>query len=335
MPSSLTLTPRPRALRVPSWPPGQRRVLAVVVGLAVFLAVAATTPEGGSVLTAERSSTGAGSGQGDGSAAASAPSVARMLGGLPTGTGMWTWKPEATEGGDAQAIIRKARRIGLSHIYVRTGSSWQGFHGADFLDEILPRAHRAGIQVYGWDFPSLTDLQADLDRAQTAIEYRTPGGHRIDGFVADIETGSEGTDLSGGKAGRYGRRLRNRVGPEEILIACVPNPTPHHQAVFPYDDVLEPYDAIAPMVYWLNRQPDSDVTAALDHLRSYGKPLLPVGQAYDGAPEGGRSGPPPRDEIARFIRAARAGDAQAISFWSWQHASPEIWQTLADIPLHR
>lgn len=257
----------------------------------------------------------------------------RYLGGLPEGTGMWTWKPELTEEGNAARIVRKAEETGLSHIYVRTGSSWQGFHGAEFLDHVLPRAHAAGIRVYGWDFPALHDLELDLARAQQAIDYRTPGGHRIDGFVPDIETPSEGTDLSGGRAGAYSRELRKRVGPDVVLIACVPNPTPHHLKVFPYDEVLEPYDAIAPMIYWLNRQPDTDVTRALDHLRQYGKPLLPVGQAYDGAPEGGRPGPPPPDEIERFISASRDGGAQAVSFWSWQHASPAIWQTLADTPL--
>jgi hypothetical protein len=257
----------------------------------------------------------------------------RYLGGLPEGTGMWTWKPEDTENGDARAVIERAEEVGLTHIYVRTGSSWQGFHGADYLDEILPLAHLAGIRVYGWDFPSLVDLEADLVRAQTAIDHRTPDGHRIDGFVADIETGSEGTDLSGGKAGIYGVELRERVGDDEVLIACVPNPTPHHLAIFPYDSVLEPYDAIAPMIYWLNRQPDSDTDRALRILSEYGKPLLPIGQAYDGAPEGGRPGPPPPDEIERFIDAAGKGGAQAVSFWSWQHASPEIWDTIAATPL--
>ena len=258
-----------------------------------------------------------------------------QLGGIPTGTGMWTWEPEHTEGGNARAIVRKATAAGLSHIYVRTGSSWQGFHGGPFLDEILPLAHEAGLRVYGWDFPTFEDLEADLWRAERAIRHRAPDGHRIDGFVADIETGSEGTNLSGGRAGAYGRRLRARVGRDEVLVACVPNPTDHYRSFYPYEDIIRPYDAVAPMVYWLNRQPDTDVTAAIDYLERFDKPLLPIGQAYDGGPEGGRPGTPPRHEIARFIRASRDGGAGAISFWSWQHASPEIWAAITDIPLYR
>ena len=268
-------------------------------------------------------------------AGASDPAARTELGGVPTGTGMWTWEPEHTEGGNARAIVRKATAAGLTHIYVRTGSSWQGFHGGPFLDELLPLAHEAGLRVYGWDFPTFEDMRADLWRAEKAIRYQAPGGHHIDGFVADIETGSEGTDLSGGQAGSYGRRLRARVGKDEVLIACVPNPTDHYRSFYPYEDVIRPYDAVAPMVYWLNRQPDTDVTAAIDYLERFDKPLLPIGQAYDGGPEGGRPGTPPREEIVRFIRASRDGDARAVSFWSWQHASPEIWQAITDVPLHR
>ncbi|MGK2948815.1 MAG: hypothetical protein ACSLFP_09590 [Acidimicrobiales bacterium] len=249
---------------------------------------------------------------------------------LPTGKGMWIWKPELTEGGDAAAIVAKAQQIGLTHLYVRTGSSVQGFHGAEFLDRILPVAHAAGIAVYGWDFPYFRDIGADIDRSLTAIRYRTPDGHGIDGFVPDIETQSEGTNLSADNARSFSEGLRAAVGPDYTLLVAVPRPSSAMVGGrYPYDAVVGPYDAIIPMVYWLNRQPDTDVTGAIEWLSRYGKPIIPVGQAYDGAPEGGRPGPPPADEIRRFLAAAAEGGATGVSFWSWQHASDEIWSTYA------
>ena len=56
--------------------------------------------------------------------------------------------------------------------------------------------------------------------------------------------------------------------------------------------------------------------------------MIPVGQAYDGGPEGGRPGPPPPDEIRRFLAAAERYGATGASFWSWQHATPEIWAAI-------
>jgi hypothetical protein len=245
---------------------------------------------------------------------------------------MWIWMPERTESGDAPAIVARALATGLTHVYVRTGSSRQGFQGAAFLEALLPAAHAAGLRVYGWDFPYLDDVPGDVARAMAAITYRTAGGHRIDGFVPDIETGSEGTNLNAETALWYSNSLRAAAGPDYPLIVCVPAPTPRRIATFPYAAILPVYDAVAPMVYWLNRQPDTDVAAALAFLVPFGKPVLPVGQAYDGGPEGGRPGPPTADEIARFLGAAQAGGATAVSFWSWQHASPEIWATVAAAP---
>ncbi|MGC1511572.1 MAG: peptidoglycan-binding domain-containing protein, partial [Acidimicrobiales bacterium] len=88
-----------------------------------------------------------------------------------------------------------------------------------------------------------------------------------------------------------------------------------------------------PMVYWLNRQPDTDAGPAVAYFRDlFGKPVIPVGQAYDGGPEGGRPGPPPPDEINRFLVASEEAGAVGASFWSWQHADQLIWDAIQAAP---
>ncbi|MGH9265557.1 MAG: hypothetical protein ACRD1D_12790 [Acidimicrobiales bacterium] len=247
---------------------------------------------------------------------------------LPYGKGMWLYEPDKTEGGNVQAIVAKAKAVGLSHLYVRTGSSWDGFYAGPFLDKLLPAAQEANLMVYGWDFPRLINWEEDVKRAKAAIEHRTPGKHRLDGFSADIETRSEGTHISGEVAAAYGKALREAVGSSFPLIATVPRPSPAQN--FPYAQVVESFDAVAPMVYWLNRQPDTDVTGALRDLAQYGKPVFPVGQAYDGAPEGGRAGVPPPEELWRFMRFAQAHGAQGVSFWSWQAANAKAWAAITE-----
>ena len=71
--------------------------------------------------------------------------------------------------------------------------------------------------------------------------------------------------------------------------------------------MAENFDAVAPMVYWLNRQPTPDTIEAMTILKALGKPILPVGQAYDGGPEGGRPGVPPPAEL----NAVHAGQRRA------------------------
>ncbi len=71
------------------------------------------------------------------------------------------------------------------------------------------------------------------------------------------------------------------------------------------------------------------MSGALHDLLPYGKPIFPVGQAYDGAPEGGRPGVPPPEELLRFMRVGQADGAQGVSFWSWQAADQKAWDAIA------
>ena len=249
---------------------------------------------------------------------------------LPYGKGMWMWQPEKSDGGDVETILTRAKEVGLTHIYVRTGSTWDGFYAGEWLDKLLPKAHAAGIRIYGWDFPRLIDPAADVERGLAAIRYQTPGGHRLDGFAPDIETQSEGTRISAEAAIAYADALRAGAGVGYPLIACVPRPSPWTKSFFPYAEVVSRFDAVAPMVYWLNRQPGPDVQGAINHLRDLGKPVFPVGQAYDGAPEGGRRGVPPRAELHSFMQTAHAEGAQGVSFWSWQAADQQAWDAIRD-----
>lgn len=251
---------------------------------------------------------------------------------LPVGKGMWIWQPERAEGGDVARIVARARQVGLTHIFVRTGSSRMGFYAGPFLDRILPAAHAAGIRVFGWDFPYFYDVDQDVARSVAAIRHTAPGGHRIDGFVPDIETIHEGTRITAEAAAAFGARLRTAVGSGYPLIAAVPRPSSPRIADYPYTEVLAHMDAVAPMVYWLNRQPDTDVAGAIEFLARFGKPVMPIGQAYDGAPEGGRPGVPPPEELMRFMTTAAAHGAQAVSFWSWQHADQRAWNAIATAP---
>jgi hypothetical protein len=248
---------------------------------------------------------------------------------IPSGKGMWIWLPQDVEGGDPAAIVARAQAAGLTHLYVRMGSTVDGFTASDFLDALLPVAHAAGLRIIGWDFPYFDYVQGDVDRALEAIRYTTPTGDRIDGFTADIETAAEQVNLSPEAMFTYGQALRVNVGPSYLLIATVPRPSPARQADYPYAEAADNFDAFAPMVYWINQPPDVEAADTLDYLSQFGKPVLPVGQAYDGGLEGGPPGTPTSDEISAFINAAAAHGAAGVSFWSWQHATDEMWWAIS------
>ena len=240
---------------------------------------------------------------------------------LPIGKGMWLYQLSMSEGGNATKVVNKAKALGLTHLYTRLGSSKKGFYAQDELDKLLPVAHAAGIKVIGWDFVYLTDPIADAVRSKAEIDYVTPDGHRIDAFSADIESVQEGVNLTAEGAARYGAKLRELVGPSYPLIATVPRPSPKKS--FPFAEVTAAFDAIAPMVYWQNRDPATDVAGAIDYLAQFNKPIMPIGQAYNGGPEGGPDRDPPKEQLVAFMNTAHAKGAVAVSFWVWNHATPE------------
>ena len=257
------------------------------------------------------------------------PVVPARRGALPVGKGMWIWRSERAEGGDPRAIVHRARAMGFTHLYVRTASLREGFYAAGFLNRLLPSAHAAGLRVYAWDFPYLHNVAGDVERALQAIRHVTPDGHRVDGYVADIELRSMGVNIFSHTAQAFGAGLRRAVGPNYPLIACVPRPSP--QIVhYPFADVVASFDAVAPMVYWMHRDPVSDIAGAFRDLARFGKPIIPVGQAYDARSEGGPPGVPPRDQLLRFMKAGEELGASGVSWWSWQHADQQAWDAIRD-----
>ena len=249
---------------------------------------------------------------------------------IPIGKGMWVHKLDRVAHGSVQLLVDQAKAAGLTHVYIRLGSSKSGFYARQDLDRLLPVAHRAGLKVVGWDFPYLANPNADAERAREQIWYATPTGDRIDAFSADIETGAEGTQLTTSAVQAYGALVRAAVGPGYPLIATVPRPSPKRW--FPFN-ALGDFDAIAPMVYWGNRDPATDVAGAIAALAQYNKPILPVGQAYDMAQDGApRSahGAPSKAAIERFIQSATANGAVGLSFWVWDTATADHWQAITE-----
>ncbi|HYH48529.1 MAG TPA: peptidoglycan-binding domain-containing protein [Acidimicrobiia bacterium] len=250
---------------------------------------------------------------------AAPPAPAKPI--LPLGKGMWLYQLSMSEGGNATKVVNKAKALGLTHLYTRLGSSKKGFYAQEELNKLLPVAHAAGIKVIGWDFVYLTDPIADAVRSKAEIDYTTPDGHKIDAFSADIESPQEGVNLTAEGAALYGAKLRELVGPSYPLIATVPRPSPKKS--FPFAEVTAAFDAIAPMVYWQNRDPATDVAGAIDYLAQFNKPIMPIGQAYNGGPEGGPDRDPPKSQLVDFMNTAHAKGAVAVSFWVWNHATPE------------
>lgn len=243
------------------------------------------------------------------------------------GKGMWTWKINATESGDVDAIVDRAVRAGLHQLWVRVGDSQDGFYAAPFLTRLLPAAHRERLAVIGWGYPYLYDPEGDAGWSRQAFDFRAPTGDRLDAFTADIESAAEGPGVSARRTTVYlGEVAPSKDG--RPLIATVFTPTDRRVATYPYAPMAPYVDALAPMVYWGCTEPGAAASQALGRLQALA-PVHVIGQAYDMAPEGGRAGAPSAAEIIRFLDVAKRGGATGASFWDWQEMTTPEWDALS------
>jgi hypothetical protein len=265
-------------------------------------------------------------------AAAAAPAApATPARWLPTGTGMWLHEWHRTEGGDAAAVVARSLASGLSHLYVQTGSTKKGWIGEEVLSELLPATSGTGLSVIAWDFPKLIDPEADARRLVQAATWQRPGVPRVAAVAPDVETAAEGTRLSADAVTRYYATLRAELPPEVAILATVPWPSEKRTRSYPYAETAAHSDAFVPMAYWYNRRPWVVTATSMEWLKRFGKPVMPVGQGYDGRLDAPylAADPAPDKSVQAFVNAAQEAGAQSISLWSWQTTGDLQWGVLA------
>ena len=249
---------------------------------------------------------------------------------IPYGTGMWTYQWDETEGGSARRIVARAKATGLTHLYVRTGTRKGGFDGGPMLRELLPATNGTGIKVIAWDFPQLKNPVADAKRLAAAARFRVAGAPRVAAVAPDIETGSEGTILSNARVETYMKTLRRLLPDDVSIIGVTPWPSEKRIGRYPFGGVAKYSDALAPMAYWVNRDPATVARQTMQRFKKYGKPVVPIGQAYDPRIDVPtlKWGPPSQADVTAFLKTADRYGAPGASLWVWQFASQGQWRAL-------
>jgi hypothetical protein len=255
------------------------------------------------------------------------PRTARWL---PSGTGMWIYQWKHTQHGNAAAVVARARAAGLTHLFVRTGSSHDGWQGSAVLPALLPAAGRADIKIVAWDFPELKAPVADARRLARAAWFdRRPGHPHVAAVAPDIETPAEGTKAGSARVALYLRSLRHLLPSNVAILTTVPWPSGVRRGHYAYGTVARYSDALLPMAYWYNNSPQVVTATSMQALQKFRRPVMPVGQGYDGKLDVPAL---PHNDLVRqvpaFFATAHRFGARSVSLWSWQSAPPAVWRAL-------
>ena len=229
------------------------------------------------------------------------------------GTGMWIWQLPRTYGGSISRIVAKARRHGVTTIFLKSGD---GLHAwGQFSSSVVRAFKSAGLHVCGWQY---VYGNSPIGEANVSAAAKRAGA---DCFAIDAESEYQGKYVS---ADLYVRRLRALVG-KSYPISLAPFPYVDFHPGFPYSVFLAPgaADANQPQMYWhtIGTSVDRNFSHTYVWSRIYKRPIFPLGQTYDRAPAA---------QIRRFRQVAQAYGAPGVSWWEWVETPELSWRALGE-----
>ncbi len=227
------------------------------------------------------------------------------------GQSMWIWNTPDTEAGNVAKIVARAKRAGLSAVYIKSAdgtNAWQ-----QFTRPLVSTLHAAGLRVCGWQF--VYGLRPAAE-ARAAAAAKKAGA---DCLIIDAESSYEGRYSP---ARSYMKELRRLVG-AKFPLGFTSFPYVDYHPSLPYSVFLGPGGAEVnmPQIYW--RDIGDSVATSVKHTwrenRIYGRPIHPIGQTYQS---------PSVADILAFRRLAASYKAPGYSWWVWSTTSEKIWTAL-------
>ena len=245
---------------------------------------------------------------------------------ITVGKGIWLniWNYPA----NPEIFCEQLKSKGIDTIYLQISrSNTPAIKEPVKLNRIIKSSHERNINVIGWTYSFLKDPISDAQKFIQAVNYRTPGGDKLDGLAADIEevTNSQAIET-------FAKAVRKSVGSKYPLIAITFSPVlkranPAHYA---WKTIANNFDILAPMTYWhafvklRSEKGAYDYTAqTISKLKEYTqKDDLKIHLIGDGQKTSSA-------EINGFLRAASDHNVNAgVSLYPWYTPKEHQIETL-------
>jgi hypothetical protein len=116
--------------------------------------------------------------------------------------------------------------------------------------------------------------------------------------------------------------FRSRVKNATIGFSTFDLPQEHPG--FPYEVFAKRCHVFLPQIYWAdrNQQPAEGLRNSLVQSARFAMPIAPTGDAY---------GKATAEQVKAFGEAVKAAGLPGVNYWSWQHATPEIFEAIKGI----
>jgi hypothetical protein len=254
---------------------------------------------------------------------------------------MYIWKLGSvlTAEGGVNRLIDKARRAKLSAIWVKVadGSSpYRNVTGpmAQTMTDLLTRAHKRNLQVWGWQVPHCPTAQAA--QAEATAFSTIAQQFRLDGLIMDAEGGADFFHGDVNEALAYGTAMRQVANNLQKPLGISSNDIPQNLAGWlpKFNEIATRADFNFPQTYY-GSSPSvaSRVDRSVNANAHLAIPFVPVGAGFIGTDDGGCASAQACGERATiFIQLCKGWDYLGYSFWHWGGSPMTLWEVLNDTP---
>jgi hypothetical protein len=260
--------------------------------------------------------------------------------GLGAWADMYSWSARFSPNGVPRfgvADVDAMARAGVQTLYIQAAEQTgpATVLEPDRLGTLVRRAHRDGIAVVAWYYPTLVNLPDDLTRLRQIA--RLP----VEGVAVDIET-TDVADIGARNAALISLSQQLRRALAFVPLGAIVLPATLLEVVntqywpnFPYLALAPLYDAWLPMVYWTGRLASSGFNDGyrytVDSVNRLRADLGPAGRApvnpIGGISDDGIS----LADVQGFVAAVRATGSVGGSIYEWSGTDPSTWATLGAV----
>jgi hypothetical protein len=221
------------------------------------------------------------------------------------GKHIWIW--ELGKCGSPQYVVSKSMALGLTGLIVK---GWDGGNYWKQIESITKMAHEAGLIVGAWGYSYGANLSGETEAAKKCIAAGA------DWLVIDAEFEYEQYPERAEAILQNFRKLDIPLGYSSFGI-------PSYHSKFPWRKFSNACNVVLPQVYWgdFKMSIDKALARSIADLKPYGLPMAPVGQLY---------GDVAKDDIIKFANLCENAGIAGISYWDWQHASPERFAAVGE-----
>jgi len=199
------------------------------------------------------------------------------------------------------------------------------------VGDFLVRAHRRGVDVVAWYYPTLTDPAVDLAHLQALADFRVRG-QRFDGIALDIEATQTVRDIDdrNDRIVQLAKDTRGIIGARPlggIVYPAVQSEiiNPGLWPRFPYKRLAKSLDVWMPMTYWTFRDGDyrdpyaytaESVTRLRDDLGNKKAVVHPIGGIGNESSAG---------DYDAFLRAVYDTKSVGWSVYDYNTMASSVW----------